>query len=70
MFLLHEGLTLTLSISMFYVTSHYVLYIPTVHVFGSVSLHTLLVQTHTHDVSAPDLNAVTIANNTELKNRN
>ena len=31
----------------------YVLYIPTVHAFGSVFLtHTLLVQTHTHDVSA------------------
>ena len=33
----------------------YVLYIPTVHAFGSVLLtHTLLVQTHTNDVSAPD----------------
>ena len=32
----------------------YVLYIPTVHTFGSVLLtHTLLVQTHIHDVSAP-----------------
>ena len=32
----------------------YVLYIPTVHAFGSVSLtHTLLVKTHIHDVSAP-----------------
>ena len=33
----------------------YVLYIPTVlHTFGLVLLtHTLLVQTHTHDVSAP-----------------
>ena len=32
----------------------YVLYIPTVHAFGSVNFtHTLLVQTHTHDVSAP-----------------
>ena len=34
----------------------YVLYIPTdtVHAFGLVLLtHTLLVQTHTHDVSAP-----------------
>ena len=34
----------------------YVLYIPlpTVHAFGSVLLtHTLLVQTHIHDVSAP-----------------
>ena len=31
-----------------------VLYIPTVHAFGLVLLtHTLLVQTHTHDVSAP-----------------
>ena len=31
----------------------YVLYIPTVHAFGLVLLtHTLLVQTHTHDVSA------------------
>ena len=31
-----------------------VLYIPTVHTFGSVLLtHTLLVQTHIHDVSAP-----------------
>ena len=34
----------------------YVLYIPTVHAFGLVLLtHTLLVQTHTHDVSAPCL---------------
>ena len=32
----------------------YVLYIPTVHAFGLVLLtHTLLVQTLTHDVSAP-----------------
>ena len=32
----------------------YVRYIPAVHAFGSVFLtHTLLVQTHTHDVSAP-----------------
>ena len=32
----------------------YVLYIPTVHAFGSLLLtHTLLVQTHTHDVSTP-----------------
>ena len=32
----------------------YVLYIPTVHAFGLILLtHTLLVQTHTHDVSAP-----------------
>ena len=32
----------------------YVLYIPTVHAFSLVLLtHTLLVQTHTHDVSAP-----------------
>ena len=32
----------------------YVLYIPTVHAFGLVLLtNTLLVQTHTHDVSAP-----------------
>ena len=32
----------------------YVLYTYTVHAFGSVVLtHTLLVQTHTHDVSAP-----------------
>ena len=32
----------------------YVLYKPTVHAFGLVLLtHTLLVQTHTHDVSAP-----------------
>ena len=32
----------------------YVLYKPTVHTFGSVNLtHTLLVQTHRHDVSAP-----------------
>ena len=32
----------------------YVLYVPTVHAFGSVNFtHTLLVQTHTHDVSAP-----------------
>ena len=32
----------------------YVLYIPTVNAFGLVLLtHTLLVQTHTHDVSAP-----------------
>ena len=32
----------------------YVLYIPTVHPFGLVLLtHTLLVKTHTHDVSAP-----------------
>ena len=31
----------------------YALYIPTVHAFGSVLLtHTLLVQTHLHDVSA------------------
>ena len=34
----------------------YVLYIFTVHAFGSVSLtHTLLVQTHIHDVSTPFL---------------
>ena len=34
----------------------YVLYIPTVHAFGLVLLtHTLLVQTHTHDVSAPGI---------------
>ena len=32
----------------------YVLYIPLVHAFGSVLLtHTVLVQTHIHDVSAP-----------------
>ena len=32
----------------------YVLYIPTVHAFGSLSLtNTLLVQTHKHNVSAP-----------------
>ena len=32
----------------------YVLYIPKVQAFGSVNFtHTLLVQTHTHDVSAP-----------------
>ena len=32
----------------------YVLYKPTVDAFGSVNLtHTLLVQTHTHDISAP-----------------
>ena len=32
----------------------YVLDIPTVHTFGSLLLtHTLLVQTHTHDVSTP-----------------
>ena len=32
----------------------YVLYIPTVHAFISLLLtHTLLVQTQTHDVSAP-----------------
>ena len=32
----------------------YVLYIPTVRAFGSVNFtHTLLVQTHIHDVSAP-----------------
>ena len=32
----------------------YVLYKPKVNAFGSVLLtHTLLVQTHTHDVSAP-----------------
>ena len=32
----------------------YVLYIPTVHVFGSLLLtHTLLEQTHIHDVSTP-----------------
>ena len=32
----------------------YVLYIPTVHTFGSVNFtHTLLVQTHPNDVSAP-----------------
>ena len=32
----------------------YVLYIPRVHAFGFVLLtHTLLVQTHTQDVSAP-----------------
>ena len=31
-----------------------VLYIPTVHIFSSVLLtHTLLVQTHRHDVSTP-----------------
>ena len=36
---------------------YYVLYIPTVQAFGSVFLtHTLLVQTHIHDVSAPWLN--------------
>ena len=33
---------------------YYILHIPTVHAFGSVLLpHTLLVQTHKHDVSAP-----------------
>ena len=32
----------------------YALYIPTIHAFGSLLLtHTLLVQTHIHDVSAP-----------------
>ena len=32
----------------------YVMYIPTVHTFGTVNFtHTLLVQTHPHDVSAP-----------------
>ena len=32
----------------------YVLYIATVHTFGSVNFtHTLLLQTHIHDVSAP-----------------
>ena len=32
----------------------FVLYILTVHAFGSINFtHTLLVQTHTHDVSAP-----------------
>ena len=32
----------------------YLLYIPKVQTFGSVNFtHTLLVQTHTHDVSAP-----------------
>ena len=32
-----------------------IMYIPTVQAFGSVWLtHTLLVQTHTHDVSAPE----------------
>ena len=32
----------------------YVLFIPTVHAFGSLKLtHTLLVQTHTHDVPPP-----------------
>ena len=32
----------------------YALYMPTVHAFGSVKFtHTLLVQTHTLDVSAP-----------------
>ena len=32
----------------------YVLYVPTVHAFVSLLLtHTLLVQTHIHDVSAP-----------------
>ena len=32
----------------------YVLYKPTVHAFGSVFItHSLLVQTHTRDVSAP-----------------
>ena len=36
----------------------YVLYIPTVHAFGLMLLtHTLLVKTHTHDVSAPDYDA-------------
>ena len=31
-----------------------IVYIPTVHAFGSVFLtHTLLIQTHTHDVSTP-----------------
>ena len=33
---------------------YYILHIPTVHAFGLVLLtHTLLAQTHTHDVSAP-----------------
>ena len=31
----------------------YELYNPTVHTFVTVTLHTLLVQTHTHDVSSP-----------------
>ena len=32
----------------------YVVYIPTVDAFGSLSLtHALLVQTHKHDISAP-----------------
>ena len=42
----------------------YVLYIPTVHSFGSVNLtHTLLVQTHTHDVSAPESYTFVCSNN-------
>ena len=33
--------------------------IPTVHTFGSVNFtHTLLVKTHTHDVSAPWINDI------------
>ena len=32
----------------------YVLYIPTVHTFGTVNFtHTILVQTHPHEVSTP-----------------
>ena len=39
----------------------YVLYIPIVHTFGSVNFtHTLLVQTHPHDVSAPLVQVVRI----------
>ena len=39
----------------------YVQYIPTVHTFGSVNFtHTLLVQTHPHDVSAPCIETITL----------
>ena len=46
----------------------YVLYIPTVHAFGSLSLaHTLLVQTHIHDVSAPWFKLTQISSEGKLK---
>ena len=42
----------------------YVLYIPTVHAFGSLLLtHTILVQTNIHDVSAPLFTTSLIINN-------
>ena len=42
------------SLKLYKYRDSYVLYTPTVQLFGSLlHTHTLLVQTHTHDVSAP-----------------